>query len=418
MGLLDRALAPYTAGMRDLDPRIHWMVVGSFLAVAARMSAYTFLVLYFVNTLRIDPALVGLSYLCESAARAFSAPLFGALSDRLGRWRVLMPGLVAQTLALPAFVLVSGPVSMFAWSVALGLASGAQQPASSALLLDLAPPEARPRVLSLQYTAISLGYTLGVAPAGYLAGLGYQTLAVVGFVGFAGIVVIYALFVRGPLPPQPRPERSFLASAARAPSDPVFAAFALLALMFPLGIGLMFSVTPLFASDVGLAPGPVGLLLSVNGIILVLFSIPVAKRIEAVGPFRWLGFAGVWVAASFLILGLVPDAAWAILLGTCVFTVGELFFGPILPVAVAALAPPGERGAYQGAWGMAFGLGVGSALWLASLLQRQMGWARTWLLFGAVFAIVAECLLLARAYFRRIADERSATSSPSAGGQP
>jgi MFS family permease len=87
-----------------------------------------------------------------------------------------------------------------------------------------------------------------------------------------------------------------------------------------------------------------------------------------------------------------------------------LFFGPILPVAVAALAPPGERGAYQGAWGMVFGLGVGGALWLASLLERQMGWARTWLLFAAIFALVAGALLLARAHFRRIADERAAAS--------
>src|SRR3970282_503637 len=93
-----------------------------------------------------------------------------------------------------------GPVSLIAWSLALGLAAAVQMPAGGALLVDLAPPERRQTVLAINYTAISAGYTLGVAPGGFIAEQGYGLLAAASSAGYAAVAVFFGRALRGPLP--------------------------------------------------------------------------------------------------------------------------------------------------------------------------------------------------------------------------
>ena len=146
------------------------MVVGAnFIAIAARMSLVQFLGIYFVHRAGIDVTMVGLGFLCESLARGLLAPLFGALSDRIGRRALLLAAALATAVVLPCFLLVTGPASLLLWSLALGTTGAVNMPVASALLLDLSPPERRQSVLALNYTGMSVAYTLGVVPAGYVA---------------------------------------------------------------------------------------------------------------------------------------------------------------------------------------------------------------------------------------------------------
>jgi MFS family permease len=107
------------------------------------MSLVTFLGIYFVREARIDVGTVGLAFLVESLLRGVAAPMLGALSDRIGRRALLIAAALATAIVLPSFLLVSGPASLFAWSVAMGLAGAINMPVATALLLDLAPAERR-----------------------------------------------------------------------------------------------------------------------------------------------------------------------------------------------------------------------------------------------------------------------------------
>ena len=107
------------------------------------MSLVTFLGIWFVREAHIPLATVGLAFLCEFLLRGAVAPMFGALSDRIGRRALLVVSSAATAAVLPAFLLVEGPLSLFAWSLAMGLTGAINMPVSSALLLDLAPAERR-----------------------------------------------------------------------------------------------------------------------------------------------------------------------------------------------------------------------------------------------------------------------------------
>ncbi|MEA3199732.1 MAG: hypothetical protein QOE90_1160 [Thermoplasmata archaeon] len=392
----------------EMDPRVRWVVLGSFLTVAARMSTVTFLSIFFTHEVGLAAPLVGVGFLLENALRGATALPLGALSDRIGRRPVILASLVATAIVLPTFLLVRTPAELLLWSAASGLASGGSFGVVAALVIDLVPAATRQRALALNYSAVSVGYTLGVAPAGFLAERGYVWLAVMSGVGYALVALLYAVVLRGALPREPRPhEASFVSHAMRAPRDPAFLALVATCFVFPLGIGLTSSAAPLFGADVGLSDVLIGLLLSTNGVLLVLLAVPVATRLESSGPFRMLGLAAAFLALSYVALALLSPF-WALLGGTTIFTLGELIFSSAMPTAVALLAPAGWRGAYQGAWSFVSAVCVGGALFLAGVLRDAYGWPRAWLAFAAVTAIAGIALLLLRARMRAIAEARGA----------
>ncbi len=372
------------------------MVVGAnFLAIAARMSLVQFLGIYFNHRVGLDVALVGLGFLCESLARGLLAPMFGALSDRVGRRVLLLFSALATGVILPCFLLVDGPAALLIWSIALGTTGAINMPVASALLLDLAPPDRRQSVLALNYTVMSVAYTLGVVPAGFVAQQGYGFLAASSAAGYVLVAALYATALRGPLPTEkPAAESGVVRDTLSAFLDPRFALFAAIAFVFPLSMGMLVLASPLWGADAGLREGYIGLVLGGNSVLVALLALPVATRIEVHGPFRFLGLAGAIVATALSCYALVPAAAAGLLAGTIVYSFGEVIFSSAVPAAVARLAPPGRRGAYQGGWTLVASLAMGSALVLCGLVAKSAGWNAAWL-GGALLTLAAAAALFA-----------------------
>jgi MFS family permease len=377
-------------------------VAANFIAVASRMSLVTFLGIYFVREAKIDLAMVGIAYLCENVTRGALAPMFGALSDRIGRRPLLIASYVATGAVLPCFLLVGGPASLVAWSFALGAAGAVSIPVSSALLLDLSPPERRQSVLAINYTAISVAYTLAVMPAGYVAQHSYALLAALSGAGYVAIVLLYLFAFRSPFRAERRDTARLGIEVKMLFKDPIFLRFAACAFAFPLGMGMVVAASPLFAAANGLGEGYIGLVLGGNSIIVAALAVPVAARIEAAGPFRWLGAAALVVGAAFCLYALIPDAAVALLAGTIVFSFAELVFSSAVPAAVAAISPPERRGAYQGGWSFVSSLSMGSALFLSGVLRDFVGWTGAWLAAAVLLGVAGGVLLLSRSYFLRV----------------
>jgi MFS family permease len=366
------------------------------------MSLVTFLGIYFVREAGIALATVGAAFLCENLLRGLAAPMFGALSDRVGRRPLLLGAALATAVVMPCFLLVEGPASLFAWSIAMGLASAVKMPVGSALLLDLAPAERRQSVLAVNYTVVSVAYTLAVTPAGYVAEQGYGLLAVMSAAGYLVVAALYLFGLRGPLPlERSTSEESFYKGVAVVFRDRVLLGFAALAFVFPFSMGCIAFVSPLFGADRGLGEGFIGLVLGLNSVIVALLAVPVATRMERAGPFGWLGWAALVVAAALACFGAVPQAGAAFVVATVIFSFGELVFSSAVPAAVARLAPPGRRGAYQGAWTLVGSFSMGSALFVSGLLRDSIGWTGAWTLYAAVTAVAGVLLLVTRGRFIR-----------------
>jgi len=139
--------------------------------------------------------------------------------------------------------------------------------------------------------------------------------------------------------------------------------------------------------------------LGANSILVAVLALPVATRIEAQGPFRFLGTAAVIIALALACFAPIPGANVAFLAGTIVYSFGEVIFSSAVPAAVARLAPAGRRGAYQGGWTLVASLAMGSALVVSGLISKAAGWNAAWLASAALTLVAAAALFTLRERF-------------------
>ena len=410
-------LAAYRGALAGLDPRVGWVSAAFFVFLGARFSVLTFVSIYFVQERGLPAAAVGAGFLAENVVRALAAPFAGSLSDRFGRVPLLAASAMGAAVVMPAFLLISDLASLIAWSLLIGLVQAPFFPVGTALLLDLVPPDRRRRALALNYSVVSVGYTVAVAPAGFLAERGFAVLAFASAALFAltaAIVVLRLRGARGDAPAHAARGPGLLAHMVLAFRDPPFLGLALFAFAFPLAIGLISFAVPLYAADGGAQASEIGLALAGSGLLIAALGVPANALLERRGPLRALPIAAALIAASYVGLVAAGSSFGALVLAVIVFTLGEIVFSASLLTAVAALAPPGARGSYQGAWGMVAALAIGSALFLASLGRASIGWPATWLAFAAFTAAAGTGLLLAGRSLERIGKERAALGQRSA----
>ncbi len=411
-------LAVLRGATAGLDPRVPWLSAAFFVFLGARLSVLTFVSIFFVRDQGLAATAVGIAFLAENVLRALAAPLAGSLSDRFGRTRLLAGSAICAAIVMPAFLLVRDIPTLLAWSLAIGLAQAPFFPVGTALLLDLVPPERRQRALALNYSVISIGYTVAIAPAGFLAERGFTALGAVSSAMF-GLTAAIVLLRLGGAPRDSMVHRAdgpgVLARSVQAFRDGPFIAFALLACTFPLGIGLVTLAFPLYATDGGVPTSEIGLALGASGLLVAALAVPANRRLERHGPFRPLPLAAALVGASYGMLVILGSTLGGLFLAVTVFVFGEIVFATAVPTAVAALAPRGSRGSYQGAWGMVTALSFGSALFLAGIGRASVGWSATWLGFAVVTVTGGVGLFAARGWLSRVAATRAALGGAGAG---
>jgi multidrug resistance protein len=137
------------------------------------------------------------SFVATALVAAFSAasfvfsPVWGRLSDRIGRKPVLILSL-AGTAVGSLVTGLAGSLGILFLGRILDGASGASVSVAQASVADIAPPEERARLLGLLGAAFGLGFVAGPA-IGALAALGGPRLPFLIAAGLAGINALAAL---------------------------------------------------------------------------------------------------------------------------------------------------------------------------------------------------------------------------------
>lgn len=163
--------------VRNLKSSVLVVVI---LAIFADMLMYGLVVPFLpvhAESLGATQSEIGLLFASYALALFMATPLFGALSDRVGRKKMLVSGLIA----LAATTLIYAFATSF-WVLVLarllqGLAAAIPWTAGLALLADVFPKEERGRAMGLAMSGQAAGVLLGPPIGGclYEAG-GYHFL--------------------------------------------------------------------------------------------------------------------------------------------------------------------------------------------------------------------------------------------------
>ncbi len=314
-----------------------------------------------------SPHEIGLLMASFSAMQFLVAPIWGRLSDRVGRRPVLMVGLFGSVLAYGLFAVADSLVLLFVSRIAAGV-FGATIGTAQAYIADVTSPKERGRGMALIGAAFGIGFTLGPA----IGGLTHQVHpAGPGLAAMSLSLVALAIAWRS-LPEPPRHE----ARAERALLDTTALRHALRTPTVRLILGLQFLATFAFANF----EGTLSLLTKVRwdydtmhntaAFSFVGFTLLVAQGVlvrRLMGRVGELNFAVL--GSALLVLGLAGIAlAWAeaaLFAGLAVAVIGFAMITPSLSSLLSRRTPPELQGEV---------LGVGqSMLSLARILGPYAG---------------------------------------------
>ncbi|MDP6804427.1 MAG: MFS transporter [Rhodospirillales bacterium] len=124
---------------------------------------------FYAEHFRAEPDTVALLMASYSFTQFLSAPLWGALSDRIGRRPVLLISLAGAAASYVWLGMAESLWMLFA-ARALGGAMAGNIAAAFAYVADVTPPEGRAKGMGLIGAAFGLGFIFGPALGGILAG--------------------------------------------------------------------------------------------------------------------------------------------------------------------------------------------------------------------------------------------------------
>jgi MFS family permease len=275
--------------------------------------------------------------------------LGGHLADRIGRRHTIALSMFASAVTMLALSQARTFPLIVLFTTLTGAATELYRPAAGALIGDLVPPERRVTAFALYRFAVNLGFAAGPATAGFLASRSFLYL----FLGDAITSIGYGVIALMLLPHGTRSaaheERNREGAITVALRDRAFVLF-LIATICTMWIDYQIhSTLPLYITSLGFSTRMYGLLLSLNGIMIVLFELAITAWTQRFPPTRMIAIGYGLSAIGFSLTGLahtMPALAATVVL----WTIGEMIHAPVTGAYVTNLAPERFRGRYHGMW--------------------------------------------------------------------
>ncbi|AXE26933.1 MFS transporter [Streptomyces globosus] len=392
-GSLIRAARESVEGL----PRAFWWLWASTLVNRLGAFVATFMALYLTLERGYSASFAGLVAALHGLGGVVSSLAAGVMTDRLGR----RPTMLAANLATAGSVALLGfmehPAAIAAVAMLVGMASNASRPAVAAMLADIVPPEDRVRAFALNYWAINLGFAVSAVAAGFVAEYSYLA----GFLGEAALTLVCAVLVYVKLP-ESRPAAEAGAGDGAAGAEAAGPGVSLGTVLrdgrFMGVVGLSFLVSMVFMQGsvglpvamgaAGFTPGEYGLVISVNGLMIVLLQIPVTRFIEHRDPRRLLVLSALLAGWGFALTAFAGPL-WAYAMTVAVWTLAEIVNSPTQMELVVRLSPVQGRGRYQGMYTMSWSVAALVAPLMAGYVVDGFGAAWLWGSAGALGTLAA-----------------------------
>ncbi|MGY4955515.1 MDR family MFS transporter [Streptomyces nigrescens] len=381
-------------------PRPFWWLWGETLITSAGGFVLPFLAIYLTSVRGYSVSFASLALTVFGVGSGIASLAGGVLADRLGRRVVLLASEVLAVVGMLALGTARTQIMVLVGTLVVGVGLNATRPARAAAVADLVSEEGRPRAFSLLYWGTNLGSSVAAVSAGLAAEHGFFLLFVVNACAnlAAGAVVYRCVPETRPEPVPRRGSKSLPAGAVHR--DRPF----LVLLGSVLLLGILFQqplvALPLTMTADGLSPAGYGLAMMMNGLVIVIFQIPLTRLAGRIRPEFALAAATVLTGIGLgctVAVHSVPGYAATVVL----WSLGEIVIWPTCMTLVAALAPPHQQGAYQGWFLSVWSVSVALApLFSSQLIGAFDGTAVVWTAC-LVLALVAATAHLVLARLRR-----------------
>ncbi|WP_277584697.1 MFS transporter [Psychrobacillus antarcticus] len=288
-----------------------------------------------------------------SLASFFTAPLWGMLSDRIGRKTLILVGLVGFSLSFWLFSLFFDSLFMLYFSrVVGGLFSGALYTAVTGFAADLSNEENRNKYMGFLGMSIGLGFIFGPAIGGVLGhidlALPFTTSAILLLVIF-----VYAFIIlKEPERTGEANKRALLPKGAASLWGYRIKYLFLFSFMVTFLLAGLEATFQLFQIErIEITPLQIGYLFMFSGFVDAAIQGGVVRRIKNGTETKWLLYAQIITAVGLFMTVFTQSIFWAGL-SLCVFTAGNA----LARTTIVSLTTKESGGRYGTAAGMSYSM--------------------------------------------------------------
>lgn len=365
-------------------PRPAWVLFGGTFVNRFGTFVMPFLAIYMTRQ-GFTPTQAGFAVSAYGGGHILASFLGGHLADRIGRRHTIALSMFLSAAMMLALSQAHTFRSILLFAFLVGLTSELYRPAAAALLGDLVTPEQRVAAFGMYRFAINLGFAVGPATAGFLADRSFLYV----FIGDAITSFVYGVVALFALPHGIRSsgkEEKAHAGLRYALTDRPFLFFLAATLCMTWIEFQLHSTFPLHITAMGFTAKTYGILISINGAMIVLFELLLIAWTQKFPPQPMIalgyGLTGIGLALTGLATG-IPMLVVTVL----IWTLGEMIYAPVTGAFVTGLAPERLRGRYMGLWHLTFSIGMligpvtgtwlyernPNALWIACLVIGAAG---------------------------------------------
>jgi predicted MFS family arabinose efflux permease len=271
------------------------------------------------------------------------------------------------------------------------------RPAMFVSLNTYAKPENRTRALTLVRLAVNLGLTAGPALGGIIImSIGYNGLFWVDGATCILSILIFALLVKEKKNPVNFEKRKLEnAPVASVFSDKIFWIFLFVCFITAILFFQLFTTLPLYHHErFGLTEFQSGLLLSLNGILIFFFEMPIVSIFERkkTHKLQIITWGCLLMAISFFIL-LINTWAGILVISILFITFGEMFIFPFSNSFALSRAPKGHEGRYMALFTMSFSLAHIVSSKTGMDIISHFGYQSNWFLMGILGITALLCCI-------------------------
>ena len=376
-------------------PSRFWIVVGvHFVDKIGGTLAFPFFALYITGKFHVGMTEAGILLGLLSLAGILGSVVGGGLTDRLGRRKLILFGLVAS--ALSALTLAS--VNRFAWlfpvAALVGLFSEVGGPAHAAMIADILPKQQRQEGFGILRVVGNMSWLVGPTVGGFVARTSFFALFVIDATISCVVAVLFYFLM-----PETRPvldehhaEEGVVETFRNyriVLKDKAFVAFLLAAVLMGMVYIQMYNSLSVYLRDShGIQPQGYGVLLTSSAITVICFQFWTMRVIKLQPKFLMMALGTLFYLIGFGMFGIV-SAYWLFVAAVVVITIGEMIVMPTSQTLAAGFARADMRGRYMAVFGLSVSIPAAAGPLAAGIVLDNYPPDLLWHLAAVVCAISA-----------------------------
>jgi MFS family permease len=365
-------------------PQQFWVVVvTSFIDGIGNTMVFPFFALYVTQKFHVGMTQAGMLLGAFSLAGLVGGGLGGALTDKFGRRKLILFGLVFSAISTVLLGLTDSLFLLYPISALIGLIGSIAGPAHGAMIADILPESKRSEGFGILRVVGNMTWIVGPTIAGFLASKSFLALFLTDALMSCIVASIVYRFIEETKPATPEGHQEQTIAQTMGGYSLVFRDFPFVAfIVSSILMGMVYlqmygSLSVFLRDNYGINPQGYGILMSTSAITVILFQFWTTRQIKSRPPLQMMALGAIFYAIGFTLFGIVQTFI-LFALNIVIITIGEMIVIPTSQTLVAGFAPGDMRGRYMAVFGLSWAvpatIGPGAAGYILDNYNPNLLW--------------------------------------------